>query len=49
MARIYEKYAWVILLSLELLWLVVGVVAVFQPEGIFEADAWNSQKSKDGV
>ena len=37
--RIYEKYAWVILLAVGLLWLVVGIVAVFQPEGIFEADA----------
>jgi len=35
----YEKYAWVILLAVGLLWLVVGIVAVFQPEGIFEADA----------
>jgi hypothetical protein len=39
MARVYEKYAWVILLAVGLLWLVVGIVAVFQPEGIFEADA----------
>jgi len=29
----------VILLAVGLLWLVVGFVAVFQPEGIFEADA----------
>ena len=39
MERVYEKYAWVILLALGLLWLVVGLVAVFHPEGIFEADA----------
>ena len=39
MIRFYEKYAWVILLSVGLLWLVVGIVAVFQPEGVFEADA----------
>ncbi len=39
MGRVYEKYAWLILLALGLLWLVVGIVAVFQPEGIFEADA----------
>jgi hypothetical protein len=39
MERVYEKYAWVILLAVGLLWLVVGIVAVFQPEGIFEADA----------
>ncbi len=37
--RFYEKYAWVILLAVGLLWLVVGIVAVFQPEGVFEADA----------
>ena len=37
--KVYEKYAWVILLALGLLWLVVGIVAVFQPEGIFETDA----------
>lgn len=39
MARVYEKYAWVILLAAGLLWLVVGIVSVFQPEAIFEADA----------
>jgi hypothetical protein len=39
MERVYEKYAWMILLAVGLLWLVVGIVAVFQPEGIFEADA----------
>jgi len=39
MERVYEKYAWVILLALGLLWLVVGIIAVFQPEGIFETDA----------
>ena len=39
MARVYEKFAWVILLAVGILWLVVGIVAVFQPEGIFEADA----------
>jgi hypothetical protein len=37
--KLYEKYAWVILLAVGLLWLVVGIVAVFKPEGIFEADA----------
>jgi len=37
--KFYEKYAWVILLAAGLLWWVVGIVAVFQPEGIFEADA----------
>jgi hypothetical protein len=52
MARVYEKYAWVILLAVGILWLVVGIVAVFQPEGIFEADAqavtkmpWNELKA----
>lgn len=37
--KIYERYAWLILLAVGLLWLVVGIVAVFQPEGIFEGDA----------
>jgi hypothetical protein len=37
--KIYEKYAWIVLLSVGLLWLVVGIVAVYSPEGIFEADA----------
>jgi hypothetical protein len=39
MERVYEKYAWVILLAAGLLWMVVGIVAVFHPEGIFETDA----------
>ena len=39
MTHIIEKYAWVILLFVGLLWLIVGIVGVFQPEGIFEADA----------
>jgi hypothetical protein len=38
MERLYEKYAWVILLALGLLWLVVGLYSVFLPEGVFEAD-----------
>jgi hypothetical protein len=37
--KFYEKYAWVILLCVGLLWLLVGFVAVFSPEGIFEAAA----------
>ena len=37
--RVQEKYAWVILLALGLLWLVVGLYAVFLPEGIFSTDA----------
>jgi magnesium-transporting ATPase (P-type) len=37
--KIYEKYAWIVLLSVGLLWLVVGIVAVYSPEGIFEGDA----------
>jgi hypothetical protein len=36
--KFYEKYAWVILLAVGLLWVVVGIVAVFQPEGIGETD-----------
>jgi hypothetical protein len=56
MERVYEKYAWVILLALGLLWLVVGIIAVFQPEGIFEADAqsvtnmpWSELKTSSPV
>jgi hypothetical protein len=54
--RIYEKYAWVILLAVGLLWLVVGFVALFQPEGIFEGDAqavtnmpWSELKASSPV
>ena len=36
--RVYEKYAWVILLALGLLWFVVGLYSVFLPEGVFETD-----------
>ena len=35
-----------ILLAVGLLWLVVGFVAVFQPEGIFEAET-KTAKAKD--
>ena len=56
MARVYEKYAWVILLLVGLLWLLVGFVAVFSPEGIFEADAqavtkmpWSEVKASSPV
>jgi hypothetical protein len=42
--KVYEKYAWVILLAAGLLWLVVGFVAVFQPEGIFEGDTQSVTK-----
>jgi hypothetical protein len=56
MARVYEKYAWVILLLVGLLWLLVGFVAVFSPEGIFEADAqavtkmpWSELKASSPV
>jgi hypothetical protein len=38
MLRVYEKYAWVILLALGLLWFVVGLYSVFLPEGVFETD-----------
>jgi hypothetical protein len=36
--QVYEKYAWVILLVLGLLWFVVGLYSVFLPEGVFETD-----------
>jgi hypothetical protein len=54
MERVYEKYAWVILLAVGLLWMVVGIVAVFQPEGIGETDvqsvtnmSWSELKASD--
>jgi hypothetical protein len=54
--KFYEKYAWVILLTLGLLWLVVGLVAMYQPEGIFGTDAksvtnmpWSELKASNPV
>ena len=56
MERVYEKYAWLILLAAGLLWLVVGIVSVFQPEGVFEVDAqavtkmpWSELKASSPV
>jgi len=56
MEKVYEKHAWVIFVALGLLWLVVGIVAVFDPEGIFETDAqsvtdvpWSELKASDPV
>jgi len=39
MERIYEKYAWIIFLALGLLWVVVGFVQAFFPDGLAENDA----------
>ena len=54
--KFYEKYAWVILLAAGLLWLMVGIVAVYQSEGIFEGDAqsvtnipWSELKASSPV
>jgi len=54
--RIYEKYAWVILLVLGLLWFVVGLYSVFLPEGVFETDVqsvtnmpWSELKASSPV
>jgi hypothetical protein len=56
MERIYEKYAWVLLLVVGLLWLMVGIFAVFQPEGIGETDVqsvtnmpWSELKASSPV
>jgi len=56
MLRVYEKYAWVILLALGLLWLVVGFFSVFLPEGVFETDVqsvtnmpWSELKASSPV
>ncbi len=39
MVRVYEKYAWVVFLALGVLWVVVGFVQAFFPDGLAEADA----------
>jgi len=39
MERAYEKYAWVVYLALGLLWLVVGLTQVFNPDALLEDDA----------
>ena len=39
MERVYEKYAWVILLVLGLLWMVTGLVQVFGPDELLDTDA----------
>ena len=56
MLRVYEKYGWVILLALGLLWLVVGLYSVFLPEGVFETDvqsvtnmSWSELKASSPV
>ncbi len=52
MERIYEKYAWVVLFALGLLWVVVGFTQAFFPVGLLEDDAkhvidmsWNELKA----
>jgi len=51
MERVYEKYAWVIFLTLGVLWVVVGFIQAFFPEGLVETEAqlitgmsWNRLK-----
>ena len=39
MERGYVKYGWVVYLFLGLLWLVVGLTQVFNPEGLLENEA----------
>ena len=39
MERVYEKYAWVIFIALGVLWVVVGFVQAFFPDGLAETDA----------
>ena len=36
--RVYEKYGWVLYLALGLLWLVVGFVQAFFPDGLLESE-----------
>lgn len=37
--RAYVKYGWVVYFFLGLLWLVVGLTQVFNPEGLFDSEA----------
>jgi hypothetical protein len=39
MERAYVKYGWVVFLGLGLLWLVVGLTQVFNPEGLADDEA----------
>ncbi|MFX1416142.1 MAG: hypothetical protein ACFFC0_04980 [Promethearchaeota archaeon] len=39
MERVNEKYGWVVMLALGLLWLVVGLSQVFTPDVLMETDA----------
>ena len=39
MERVYEKYGWVIYIGLGVLWLVVGLSQLFNPDSILENDA----------
>ena len=39
MGRVFEKYGWVVYLFLGLLWLVVGLTQVFNPDGLLENEA----------
>jgi len=56
MERVYEKYGWVVFLSLGLLWVVVGFTQAFFPDGLLENDAqlitdmsWNELKASSPV
>ncbi len=39
MERVNEKYGWVVMLALGLLWLVVGLNQIFTPDALMENDA----------
>jgi hypothetical protein len=39
MERAYVKYGWVLMLALGLLWLVVGLTQVFNPEALLDNEA----------
>jgi hypothetical protein len=39
MGRALEKYGWLVYLALGLLWLVVGLTQVFNPDGLLENEA----------
>lgn len=54
MERLHEKYGWVVYLALGLLWLVVGIMQAFFPDGLIDNEAqlvtdmsWNELMSSD--
>lgn len=54
MERLHEKYGWLVYLALGLLWLVVGIMQAFSPDGLIDNEAqlvtdlpWSELKASD--